>query len=82
LPELKNLRRTVLAALVADPQVSTGHIRVSTAAGVVTLSGYVSSYCQRDAACRAARRVGGVQDVINAVLIAVPARPEIRPDLG
>jgi osmotically-inducible protein OsmY len=77
-----DLRRAVLAALVADPQVSTGHIGVSAQASVVTLTGYVANCGQREAACRATRRVGGVSDVVNCVLIAVPSRREVRPALG
>ena len=74
--QIQDLRRAVLAALVADPQVSTGHIRVTTEAGVVTLAGFVANCAQRDAACRTAGRVRGVKDVINSVLIAVPSRGE------
>jgi len=82
LSKIHDLRRAVLTALVADPQVSTGHIGVSVKAGVVTLTGYVANCVQRDAARRATRRVGGVKDVVNAVLIAVPSRCEIhRPIL-
>lgn len=77
--QIHDLRRVVLTALVADPLVSTGHIGVSAQAGVVTLTGYVSNCGQRDAAYRATRRVGGVKDVINAVLIGVPSRREVRP---
>jgi osmotically-inducible protein OsmY len=71
----------VLTALVADPQVSTGHIGVRAEAGVVTLTGYVASCSQRDSALRATRKVGSVKDVVNCVLIAVPSG-EIRPALG
>ena len=80
--QIHDLRRAVLAALVADPQVSTGHIGVSTQAGVVTLSGYVVNCGQRDAACRATRKIGGVTEVINSVLIAVPDRRDVRPVAG
>jgi osmotically-inducible protein OsmY len=39
LSKICDLRRAVLTALVADPQVSTGHIGVSVKAGVVMLTG-------------------------------------------
>jgi osmotically-inducible protein OsmY len=77
LSQIHDLRRAVLAALIADPQVSTGHIGVSAQAGVVTLTGYVPNCDQRDAACRATRKVRDVKDVINSVIIAVPQRRDV-----
>ena len=73
---IHDLRRTVLAALVADPRVSTGHIDVTARDGVVTLAGYVGNCGQRDAAGHAVRKVEGVKALINSVLIATPSRPQ------
>jgi hypothetical protein len=67
-----SLRRAVLARLIADPLVSTGHIGVTAIAGRVTLSGYVTSNAQKDAASAATRRVRGVERVANEVRVAVP----------
>ena len=60
------LRRAVLARLIADPLVSTGHIGVAAIAGQVTLTGYVTSNAQKDAAGAATRRVKGVEQVADA----------------
>ncbi len=68
-----SLRRAILARLVADPLVSTAHIGVAAMAGQVTLSGYVTSNAQKDAASAATRRVKGVQRVADHVRVAVPA---------
>ena len=67
-----SLRRAVLACLVADPLVSTGHIGVAARAGRVTLSGYVTSNAQKDAARAATRRVKGVEQVADEITVAVP----------
>jgi hypothetical protein len=72
-----SLRRAVLARLIAEPLVSTGHIGVAAVAGLVTLSGYVTSEAQKDAATAAARRVKGVEQVADDVRVAVPS-----PDLA
>ena len=66
------LRRAVLARLIANPSVSTGHIGVTAIAGRVTLSGYVTSHAQKEAASATACRVKGVDQVADEVGVAVP----------
>ena len=65
----------MLARLISDPLVHTGHIDLSVAEGVVTLSGYVTSIAQTDAARNAAARVKGVARVVNTLVVAVPCLP-------
>jgi osmotically-inducible protein OsmY len=66
------LRRAVLVRLIADPFVSTGHIAVTAIAGRVTLTGYVTSNAQKEAARATTRRVKGVEQVADEVRVAVP----------
>ena len=66
------LRRAVLGRLIAHPLVRAGHICVAATAGGVTLSGYVTSNAQRDAAITATRRVEGVDQVVDNLTVAVP----------
>ena len=73
------LRRAVLARLIADPLVSTGHLEVTAIAGRVTLSGYVTSNVQKGAAAAATRRVKGVQEVADDVKVAVPCPHRTEP---
>jgi len=73
------LRRAVLARLIADPLVSTGHIGVAAIAGRVTLSGYVTSNAQKDAASAATRGVKGVEQVADEVSVAVPCSAAADP---
>jgi osmotically-inducible protein OsmY len=59
------LQRDVLDELKWEPSVDAAHIGVSAKDGVVTLSGHVSSYAEKFAAERAAKRVQGVLAVAN-----------------
>ncbi|MGZ3299490.1 MAG: BON domain-containing protein [Isosphaeraceae bacterium] len=59
------LQREVLDELKWEPSVDAAHIGVSAKDGVVTLSGHVSSYAEKFAAERAAKRVQGVLAVAN-----------------
>ena len=67
-----SLRQAVLARLFADPLVSSGHIAVAADSGHVTLAGYVTSDRQKYAARAATRRVKGVEEVVDEVVVAVP----------
>lgn len=71
-----DLQRDVLEELRWEPSVEATHIGVSVKAGVVTLTGHVSSYSEKYAAERAAKRVYGVKAVANEldVKLAVSGR--------
>ena len=73
------LRRAVLGRLIAHPLVRAGHICVAATAGGVTLSGYVTSNAQRDAAITATRRVEGVDQVMDNLTVAVPCSEVADP---
>ena len=57
------LRMEIFAALFAEPRVNAGRIGVDVRDGIVTLSGWASSYVEKWEAERAAQRVAGVKDV-------------------
>jgi hyperosmotically inducible protein len=59
----------VKAAILDDPQLKMGQIHVETLRGVVQLSGFVSSAHARDHAAQVARRVDGVLDVKNSLVV-------------
>lgn len=59
----------VKAKLLADPDVSGLRIDVDTEAGVVTLTGRVSSQAEADAAVRLARSTDGVKHVVNKLTV-------------
>ncbi len=73
----------VLAELKWDPAITSPDIAVAVKDGVVTLSGYVSSYWEKDAAERAAKRVYGVKGVANDLEVKLSLTrtdPEIARD--
>lgn len=65
------IKQQVLRELKWDSRIAWAQIGVAVSAGVVTLSGAVSSYVNKDAAQQAAHRVAGVLDVANDI--------EVRP---
>jgi hypothetical protein len=73
------LRRAVVASLIAAPSLTTRNIGVAITDGALTLSGYVTSTAQKAMANVAVRRVKGVGRVTDCLDVAVPAPQE--PDL-
>ena len=58
-----SLQQSVLAELAWEPSITAAHIGVTARNGIVTLSGHVESFLQKNAAEDAARRVKGVKGV-------------------
>jgi osmotically-inducible protein OsmY len=69
----KQLKHDVLAELSWEPSVSQAHIGVTARGGVVTLSGHVDNYVEKQAAARAARRVKGVKAVAQEIEVRLPS---------
>jgi osmotically-inducible protein OsmY len=63
------LQHAVLAALEWEPSVDASHIGVTADQAVVTLSGHVPTYAQKQAAEAAARGVRGVKAVVERIEI-------------
>jgi osmotically-inducible protein OsmY len=59
------IREDVLFELAWDPKINASDIAVAVKDGVVTLTGFVPSYWEKDAAEKAAKRVYGVRGVAN-----------------
>ncbi len=63
-----SIREAVVAELKWDPQITTpDEIAVAVKDGIVTLSGFVHTYWEKDAAEQAAKRVYGVRAVANDI---------------
>ena len=82
-----NIRDHVLFELKSDPRITSSDIAAAVKDGAVTLSGFVTSYWEKDAAEKAAKLVYGVKGVANDIEVkpssiqtdpAYP-RPEIQP---
>ena len=78
-PSDETLTQNVQAKLKADPALATAPITVTTAQGVVTLGGEVTSEANKSRAEQLAKSVDGVKSVTNN-LIAKAAPPVIAPD--
>jgi len=78
------IRNSVLIELKWDPKVTSDDIGVAVKDGVVTLTGFVPSYWEKDAAQKAAQRVYGVKAVANDLevkLLSTRTDPEIARDV-
>lgn len=74
------LRQDVLDELEFEPSVNPAHIGVSVHAGVVSLNGFVSSYAEKLAAERAARRVRGVKAIAEEIEVRLPSDKKFADD--
>lgn len=73
----------VLFELKYDPKITSNDVAVAVKDGVVTLSGYVPNYYEKDAAEKAAKRVYGVKGVANDITVKLTSTrtdPEIARD--
>jgi osmotically-inducible protein OsmY len=66
------LRDAVLAELDWEPAVTAGHIGVTARDGVITLSGHVQGFTEKQAAEAAVRRVKGVKAVAEEIEVQLP----------
>src|ERR1700730_1951033 len=75
-----SIREDVVFELKWDPKISSNDIAVAVKDGVVALSGFVSSYWEKDAAEKAAKRVYGVRGVAHDIQVKLTSTltdPEI-----
>jgi len=78
------IRENVKHEIEWDPQISSDDIAAVVKEGVVALSGYASSYMEKNAAENAAKRVQGVRAVANDLRVNSAAQltdPEIARDI-
>src|SRR5579864_5717124 len=74
------LRQDVLDELEFEPRVNASHIGVGANAGVITLTGFVSSYGEKLAAELAARRIKGVKAIAEEIEIRLPSDKKVADD--
>lgn len=70
-----SVRDDVVEEIIWDPQISSTDINVSVTDGVVTLTGFVPSYMEKDAAETAAKRIQGVRAIANELEVRCDFRP-------
>jgi osmotically-inducible protein OsmY len=74
------LKQDVLDELEFEPSVNSAHIGVTANRGVVTLTGFVTSYAEKTAAERAARRVKGVKAIAEEIEVRLPSHTKRADD--
>jgi osmotically-inducible protein OsmY len=77
----KDLQHDVMEDLRWDPSIDASKIGVAASDGVVTLTGAVPSYFQKQAAERISKRVVGVRAVANYIEVQLPSAVE-KSDAG
>jgi osmotically-inducible protein OsmY len=75
-----DLQRDVLNELKWEPSVDAAHIGVAVKDGVVTLTGWVSSYAEKWAAEEAAKRVYGVRAIANDIEVKLPGDDQVTDE--
>ena len=65
----EDIRKDILTALLQDPATESYQVPVSVQDAVVTLTGSVGSYAEKQLAARIAKGVKGVKEVRNDVTI-------------
>ncbi len=68
----EEMKIDVLAELEFDPRVKVSDIGVLVKDGTVTLNGYATSYGERFAAVRSAKRVAGVKAIADDIEVKLP----------
>jgi len=74
------LRQDVLDELEFEPSVNAAHIGVTANHGVVTLTGFVTSYAEKTMAERAVRRVKGVKAIAEEIEVRLPSETKRADD--
>ena len=77
----KDLQHDIMEDLRWDPSIDAAKIGVATANGVVTLTGAVPSYFQKQSAERISKRVAGVRAVANDIEVQLPSAVQ-KTDAG
>jgi osmotically-inducible protein OsmY len=78
------IRNSLLMELMWDPKITSTDIGIAVKDGVASLTGFVPSYWEKDAAEKAAKRVSGVKAVANDLevkLLTTRTDPEIARDI-
>ncbi len=76
----KQLRQDIVEELEFEPRIDAANIGVTAKNGVVSLSGHVSSYAEKQAVCEAARRIKGVRAVADEIEVRYPSEKRTADD--
>jgi hypothetical protein len=71
------LRQIILEELEYEPSLDATHIGVAVEKGVVSLTGHVASFAQKQAAFTAVRRIHGVRAIADEMEVRYPFEQKI-----
>jgi osmotically-inducible protein OsmY len=74
------LRQIILEELEYEPSLDATHIGVAVEKGVVTLTGHVASFAEKQAAITDVRRVNGVRAIAEEIEVRYPYEKKIADD--
>ena len=74
------LRQDVVDELEYEPSIDAAHIGVAVDKGVVTLTGHVASYAEKQAAIAAVRRIKGVRAIAEEIEVRYPSDKKASDD--
>lgn len=75
-----SLRQTILDELEFEPSIDAADIGVATDNGIVTLTGHVRTYAEKEAAERVVRRVKGVRGIAAEIEVRIFGPKETDDD--
>jgi osmotically-inducible protein OsmY len=74
------LRQIILEELEYDPSLDATNIGVAVEKGIVTLTGHVTSFAEKQVAITAVRRVNGVRAIAEEIEVRYPYEKKIADD--
>ncbi|MEY9626349.1 BON domain-containing protein [Sinorhizobium fredii] len=74
------LRQDILDELEYEPSINAANIGVTVEDGIVTLTGHVQSYAEKNAAERVAQRVKGVRAIAEEIEVRLPDHKKTADD--
>jgi osmotically-inducible protein OsmY len=74
------LRQIILEELEYDPSLDATNIGVAVKKGIVTLTGHVTSFAEKQVAITAVRRVNGVRAIAEEIEVRYPYEKKIADD--
>lgn len=75
------LRRAILDELEFQPYIDAAAIGVAIVNGVVSLTGHVKTYAEKEAVERVVKRVKGVQAIAEEIQVRVPGELEVGDEV-
>jgi osmotically-inducible protein OsmY len=77
----ENIKKGIIDELYWDNRIDASQIKITVKNGIITLSGKVPTYNDLSSARVAARRINGVVDVIDEMIVSYATTPALPTDM-